>query len=734
MPKNPLPEEFQLGTEILPALSRMAQAVAGATQLQPALEAIVEELAHLFRARSTAISLLNSSHTATTVMVRHQPSDYGHYNIVGQTFSIPPSSIFDQLLNEGQSVIVSNAQNYPLPQPAHKALVTQNIHTLLLIPLKTRAQVIGNIGISTDDPQRTFSSVEIQLGEIIAGQIAGTIELFRSLEQERRQRQVADSLREVATILNSSLDLPILLSKIFEQLARVIEHNGGGIFLRDGDDLVLIHGLGAAAESHVGERISLSSQNPTVRAFNSRQLLMINDGANEPYWLQWPEGDRLQSWIGVPLLVGQQAIGILTIDNFTAAAYNQDDAQVMQIFAEQAALAIHNARLFESVRQSEERYRVISEVISKIAYVLRVDDQGGFYRDWATEGSATQLTGFTFQEIDAQGGWPAIVYNEDLPQLLRHNERLKAGQPSSVEYRIITKDGRQRWLKDMARPVWDDKHQRVISIYGGCQDISDSRRLEAHLLQSQKMEAVGQLAAGIAHHFNNMFTTMTGYLALAIDELPSEHTVISDLERVQHTTQRAAALTQQLLTFSRNNHEQRTVSMNLNELIIETRGLLEQLLDPSIDLKIRLASDLWWVNLDASQFKQVLINLVLNARDAMPRGGTLELHTAPMSLTVDAAQRLGQLRPGDYVRLIIADNGIGMSPTVQERIFEPFFTTKEVGQGTGLGLYAALGVIQHHSGHIEVDSAPGQGATVTIYLPRSPTQPHPLMSGLTGVK
>lgn len=721
MPKKPLPEDFQLCSQTMAALSRMAQAVASATQLQPALDAIVEETANLFKAHNATISLFNSSRTTGSIIVSHQSSYWGNNNVAGQTFSIPKDLTFDKLIHAGKSVIVSNVQGYPLLPASQKAIVVQNVCTELLIPLKTRAQVIGTISISTDDPQRTFSPAEIQLGEIIAGQIAGTIELFRSLEQERRQRQVADSLREVATILSSRLDLPRLLSEIFNQLARVIDHNGGGIFLKHGDDLVLIYGLGAAAEAHVGERILLSSQNPTARAFNSRQLLMINDGANEPYWLQWPEDDRLQSWIGAPLLVDQRAIGILTIDNFTAGAYNQDDAHIMQIFAKQAALAIHNARLFEAVQQSEERYRVISEVISEIAYVLRVDDQEVFSREWVTEESAAQLTGFTFEEIDAQGGWSAIVYDEDLPQLLRHNERLKAGRSSSVAYRIITKDGHQRWLQEIDRPVWDDKRQRVAFIYGGCQDITERRRLEAHLLQSQKMEAIGQLAGGIAHHFNNMFTTMTGYLALAIDELPVEHSVVSDLERVQQTTRRAAALTQQLLAFSRNNHEQRTVSINLNELIGETKGLLEQLIEPSIDLKTRLASDLWWTRIDVSQFKQALINLALNARDAMPQGGVLELQTTNVGLTGSEAKRLGSLNPGDYVRLTIIDNGVGMSRAIQDHLFEPFFTTKEVGQGAGLGLYTALGIVKYHGGHIEVDSEPDQGTTIIIYLPRSPT-------------
>ena len=702
----------------LSTLNLIAQTVSNATDLQSALEAIAEEIVPLFNAFSTGISLFNADRTTRTIVVLHQPSSPDEYKLVGKTFPIPRDEIYNKLIKQGQAVIVQKAQTNPLTLTNREIIKARNIQELLLVPLKAHGQIIGSINISTNDPLRNFSMQEVQLGETIAGHIAGTIALFQSLEQERRQRQIATSLLEVATTLNRSLDLHTVFSKIFEQLDQVIEHNGGGIFLSDKTNLVLIQGLGPAAAAHIGEKISLSSQNPTARAFNNKTMLVINDGATERYWLQWPEGDRLQSWIGVPLMVDQEAIGILTIDNFAANAYNQDDAKIMQLFGNQAALAIYNARLFEAVQQSEARYRIISEVLSNIAYVLRVDDKGTFTRVWATEETAQQLTGFTLAEIDARGGWLSIIREEDLPKALKHDDLLRNGQSSSVEYRIITKDGKERWILDVSRPIWDENKERVLFIYGGRRDISEHRRLEKHLLQTQKIEAIGQLTSGIAHHFNNMFTAMTGYLALSLEQLPPEHAILSDLERVQRITQRAAALVQQLLTFSKENVGRHTKQVNLNELLLHAKSLLEQLIDQTIQLEINLAPNLWLVSLDTNQFEQVLIHLVVNARDAMPQGGTLLFETDNIELTRNETEKSLDLQSGPYVKLTLRDNGVGMDAKTLSRIFEPFFTTKEVGQGIGLGLYTSLGIVKQHQGQLKIDSELNQGTTVSIFLPR----------------
>jgi two-component system, cell cycle sensor histidine kinase and response regulator CckA len=248
-------------------------------------------------------------------------------------------------------------------------------------------------------------------------------------------------------------------------------------------------------------------------------------------------------------------------------------------------------------------------------------------------------------------------------------------------------------------------------------DISHQKRLEAQLRQAQKLEAVGQLAAGVAHNFNNMLTAVMGYVGLALDTLPANHPIASDLEGVQKTAQRAANLTHQLLAFTRTQNTQPRL-FNLNELVINMKSMLRQLISETIQLEILPAPDLGWVKIDTGLFEQVLINLVVNARDAMPEGGKLILATTNVTLDTSYASQSVEVLPGNYVKLSVTDTGCGMTPEIKEHIFEPFFTTKEVGKGTGLGLATCFGIVKQSQGHIVAQSEPDQGTTFEIYLPR----------------
>jgi signal transduction histidine kinase len=248
-------------------------------------------------------------------------------------------------------------------------------------------------------------------------------------------------------------------------------------------------------------------------------------------------------------------------------------------------------------------------------------------------------------------------------------------------------------------------------------DISHQTRLEAQLRQAQKLEAVGQLAAGVAHNFNNMLTAIMGYVGLALDNLPANHPVVGDLEGVQKTAQRAANLTHQLLAFTRTQNTQPRL-FNLNELIINMKSMLRQLISETIELEILPAPELGWVKIDVGQFEQVLVNMVVNARDAMPEGGELTLATANVTLDTSYTTPYEEIAPGNYVKLSVSDTGCGMTPETKEHIFEPFFTTKEVGKGTGLGLATCFGIVKQSQGHIAVQSEPGQGTTFEIYLPQ----------------
>ncbi len=243
------------------------------------------------------------------------------------------------------------------------------------------------------------------------------------------------------------------------------------------------------------------------------------------------------------------------------------------------------------------------------------------------------------------------------------------------------------------------------------------RRSEEELRQAQKMEAVGQLAGGVAHDFNNLLTGILSFSDLVLQELRAGDPIRADIEQIRHAGQRAAALTRQLLAFSRRQVLQPKV-LSLNGILDDISGMLRRLLGGAITLDIDADPGLWYVMADPGQLEQVFVNLIVNAKDAMPKGGRVTIATANCRVGADGPERAGGVKPGAYAAVAVTDTGVGMDVTTQARIFEPFFTTKEAGAGTGLGLSSVYGVIEQSGGHITVESAPGRGSTFTLYLPR----------------
>ncbi|WP_456408436.1 PAS domain S-box protein [Caldithrix abyssi] len=283
------------------------------------------------------------------------------------------------------------------------------------------------------------------------------------------------------------------------------------------------------------------------------------------------------------------------------------------------------------------------------------------------------------------------------------------------ELRAKRKDGKEITVFLSTSTVKDDAGQPVV-VVAVLSDITLRKQLEAQLRQSQKMEAIGQLAGGVAHDFNNLLTVIEGYIDLLKNKLDENASINSYINQMKKATERAVSLTRQLLTFSRRQVVQPKI-LDINKTIQELSKMLNRLIGEHIELITNLDPKIWRIKIDPSQIEQVILNLVVNARDAMPEGGELIIETEQIKLDRSYNRFHPDVRPGDYVVINVSDTGMGMSEEVQQRIFEPFFTTKEKGKGTGLGLATVYGIVKQHNGHISVYSEVGKGTTFKIYFP-----------------
>ncbi|MEP6592202.1 MAG: PAS domain S-box protein, partial [Acidobacteriota bacterium] len=288
------------------------------------------------------------------------------------------------------------------------------------------------------------------------------------------------------------------------------------------------------------------------------------------------------------------------------------------------------------------------------------------------------------------------------------------GTDFKQDFRALWPDGSAHWIAGQAR-LLRDANDKPLRWLGVCTDIGERKSLEAQFRQAQKMEAIGQLAGGLAHDFNNLLTAILGYSNCVLDTLGPHDGRRADVEEVIKSGQRAASLTRQLLAFSRKQVLQPT-AVDLNALVTGIRPMLGRLIGEHVDLVPILATDLCLARADPGQLEQVVMNLVVNARDAMPSGGRVTLETANVRLDASFMQEVA-IQPGPYVMLAVGDSGVGMDQDTKRRLFEPFFTTKEAGKGTGLGLATVYGIVKQSDGYISVESEPGHGATFKVYLP-----------------
>lgn len=369
-----------------------------------------------------------------------------------------------------------------------------------------------------------------------------------------------------------------------------------------------------------------------------------------------------------------------------------------------------------SLRFNEERLRQILFSVGDIIYVTEIFG-GRIYFNTYISPNAETITGYPVERFlaDPDFWYSTVVHPDDRRLALAFRRDLPEDRKGEMEYRLTCANNKTIWIRNSARLVTQNGGPHYI--YGVLSDVTERRYLEDQLRHSQKMEAVGLLAGGIVHDFNNILMIIVGYSDLLLSRhMDADDPRRDDLEEIKRAGERASALTRQLLVFSQKQMYQPRL-LSLNFILAGVEKMLRRLINETIDLVTLTAPDLREIMVDHGQMEQLIVNLVINARDAMPQGGQLTIQTANVTLTGAYVARTVGVTAGDYVMLLVKDTGVGIDQATQARMFEPFFTTKKVGKGTGLGLSTVYAIVQQSHGHIEVESEPGQGATFRIYLP-----------------
>jgi PAS domain S-box-containing protein len=586
-----------------------------------------------------------------------------------------------------------------------------------------------SLGIMTLDyhsAPHQFSQAEIELLKAIAHESVIAItnaQLYQSSREAEERYRAAyltteiqlrqlRALEKVNEDLTLALDLQQIFRSVIEASRAILDADRSGLYL-------INHATGlmeCAYASGVSEAYTEAAGGycPWERGSPQKpKPVAIADAASDPSLSQLSHlliNEGIRSLLLVPLVYRGELLGKLALYHNENKVYSTHEIELAQAFANQAAIAINNARLYEHLKASEERH---VDLYERAPAMYHTTDLRGIILD--CNQTEVEMLGFSKSEIIGHSieeflpADSAGLLAESWPKLLSE------GRIEGLEFQLRQQDGTLLSVVCDASTI-NDAHGTPVAIRSILRDITERKRLEEQLLRSQRMEAVGTLASGIAHDFNNLLTGVLGFASLGKTLTQPEEEIYEHLDMIEKSAIRASDLTRQLLTFVRGGKRQ-AKAVNVNETIRETLQLLMRGIDKKVVVEQSLAPDLPVIEADPAQIQQALLNLCINSCEAMPIGGTLMIKTNSAFIEDPYAHQLPDAKPGYYIIISVTDTGIGMDQATQARIFDPFFTTKELGKGTGLGLAMVYGIVRNHDGFINVYSELGHGSTFKVYLP-----------------
>lgn len=535
----------------------------------------------------------------------------------------------------------------------------------------------------------------------------------QALRANSKLAEIVETQRDIAA---AGLDLEAVMRLITERAILLTDGQGAAVNLIEGDKVVM-RAAGGIAAPLFGSRRSLEGSVTRHAAELGCALLIANSERDPRLDSRMVAATGERSHICVPFFSGGKIVGSLSVMSTSETdRLDEEDRQTLELLGVVLSSSVTAAAEFDAKRKEVEALTQFEVVWKNAPVGIQIVDLIG--RITAANPAMVALYGHSAAELGSmQVG--QLIHPDDRRQVQKHVQRLIDGEFESdtteVQHRFVCKNGDVISVVSSTSLIRNADGAPAF-VLGMVEDVTMRIAVEEHERQSQRSEAIGQLSAGIAHDFNNLLVGVLGYAGLARSELDEGSPVDAHLAEIEETARRAASLTKQLLAFG-GRQTMLPRDIDLNAFVEETVAMLGRLLGAQIEIVTELDPSLPALRADSTQVQQVLLNLALNARDAMPGGGVLTIETSQVAVDPDGAAPTADLAPGNYVALTVTDTGKGMSPEIKERMFEPFYTTKEVGEGTGLGLSSVYGIVKQSRGAIEVTSEPGKGATFRIYLP-----------------
>lgn len=709
----------------LELLNNASQTFISTLDLDQVLATVLESVRDQMQVAAWSVWLVDPE---TGELVCHQATDPKMEHIRGWRLA-PGEGIVGWVAQTGESVIISDTRTDERHYKAVDHQIGEEARAILSVPLKIKDRAIGALQVVDVRPNR-FKASDQKLLEPLAANAAIAIEnarLYQEVQDELVERKRAEEelrhrnrdlllLNQVIAASTASLDPEAILAATCKELTVAFDVSQ--------TVAILLHEIQVEAEvvaeysvqtqsSILHKRFSVDNY-PSFKHLLDRKLPVIIDDAQtgDPALSSFREildQDNIRLVVVIPLVIKEAVVGCLILNSIELRSFSSAEGTLVKRVAEQVAGALSRAtltqtsqRLTAAIEQSPDGV-IITDPAGKILYANPAFEQ---------------VTGYSQAE--------AIDQKPNLVKSDKHNPGFYEKLWSTIlagkvwHGRIINKrkDGTLYTADTIIGPVRNENNE-IVNYVSISRDITRELELEEKYQQAQKMQAIGLLAGGVAHDFSNMLTAINGFAEMIQLEISPDQSKLYDLaSKIRYSGKRATALVRQLLVFSRKHFAEPEV-LDLNKIVENTSKLLERLIEENIELETHLAADLWRVKVDPSQIEQVIVNLAVNARDAMPDGGRLIIKTKNEWLKDGLSTRNISLESGKYVLLAVTDTGVGMSEEVQERIFEPFFTTKEEGKGTGLGLATVFGIVKHSGGQIDVSSEPGRGSTFQVYLPRT---------------